>query len=119
MLTLIFLVVLTNPGGPGEPAIDFLASSGEGLQSIIGSQYDIVTWQPRGLEGSLPLANCSSPNTNSTLSKSKFLQRRGEPANSTGEILETAYKEAKEMGEHCEEVIGGMYPPKSPPHTPS
>ncbi|RDW65802.1 uncharacterized protein DSM5745_09541 [Aspergillus mulundensis] len=51
--------LLTNPGGPGSSGIDFLANgAGEGLSTITGGYYDIVSWDPRGVGDAKPLLAC-------------------------------------------------------------
>ncbi|KAK7468238.1 hypothetical protein VKT23_002747 [Stygiomarasmius scandens] len=46
--------VLTNPGGPGGSGIDFILGNGKTLQKTIGSQFDIVGFDPRGIAFSTP-----------------------------------------------------------------
>ncbi len=40
--------VLMNPGGPGGSGVSTLTSIGQQLSSIIGNQYDIISFDPRG-----------------------------------------------------------------------
>ncbi|PBK84153.1 hypothetical protein ARMGADRAFT_1088619 [Armillaria gallica] len=40
--------VLMNPGGPGSSGVSTLTSIGQQLSSIIGNQYDIISFDPRG-----------------------------------------------------------------------
>ncbi|KAJ7597919.1 TAP-like protein-domain-containing protein [Mycena floridula] len=49
--------VLFNPGGPGGSGVDELVASGPALASIIGSQFDLVSFDPRGIGRSTPLAD--------------------------------------------------------------
>ncbi|KAK0445904.1 TAP-like protein-domain-containing protein [Armillaria borealis] len=44
--------VLINPGGPGRSGVTTLVSSGPLLASIIGNQYDIISFDPRGVGNS-------------------------------------------------------------------
>ena len=44
-------IVVTNPGGPGGSAADALRSLGSG---VIHEQFDIVSWDPRGIGNSSP-----------------------------------------------------------------
>ncbi|SJL15398.1 uncharacterized protein ARMOST_18895 [Armillaria ostoyae] len=46
--------VLINPGGPGHSGVTTLVSSGPLLASIIGNQYDIISFDPRGVGNSTP-----------------------------------------------------------------
>ncbi|KAK0229647.1 hypothetical protein EDD85DRAFT_939884 [Armillaria nabsnona] len=48
--------VLMNPGGPGASGVVYLASIGSLITSIIGNQYDIISFDPRGLGNSTPRA---------------------------------------------------------------
>jgi pimeloyl-ACP methyl ester carboxylesterase len=53
-------MILTNPGGPGNSGVDSILTYGDVLQSVIGTNYDIVAFDPRGIGNSIPLANCSA-----------------------------------------------------------
>ncbi|KAK0504492.1 TAP-like protein-domain-containing protein [Armillaria luteobubalina] len=48
--------VLMNPGGPGDSGVTTLVSSGPLLGSIVGNQYDIISFDPRGVGNSTPRA---------------------------------------------------------------
>ncbi|KAK0436830.1 Alpha/Beta hydrolase protein, partial [Desarmillaria tabescens] len=48
--------VLMNPGGPGASGVAIMVSLGSLLASIIGNQYDIVSFDPRGVGNSTPRA---------------------------------------------------------------
>ncbi|KAL2798654.1 Alpha/Beta hydrolase protein [Aspergillus keveii] len=51
--------LLTNPGGPGSSGIDFLLNgAGEGISTITGGFYDIISWDPRGVGTAEPLLQC-------------------------------------------------------------
>ena len=40
--------VLINPGGPGGSGVDFVAAAGPLLSTIIGPEFDIIGFDPRG-----------------------------------------------------------------------
>ncbi|KAF8876145.1 alpha/beta hydrolase fold-domain-containing protein [Infundibulicybe gibba] len=46
--------VLVNPGGPGGSGVDFVVRSGEAMSKILGPQFDIVGFDPRGVARSTP-----------------------------------------------------------------
>ncbi|SJL15399.1 uncharacterized protein ARMOST_18896 [Armillaria ostoyae] len=48
--------VLINPGGPGSSGVSALTILGQQLASIIGNQYDIISFDPRGVGNSTPRA---------------------------------------------------------------
>ncbi|KAK0221351.1 TAP-like protein-domain-containing protein [Armillaria fumosa] len=48
--------VLMNPGGPGGSGVSTLTIFGQLLASIIGNQYDIISFDPRGVGNSTPRA---------------------------------------------------------------
>lgn len=48
--------LLLNFGGPGSSGIDILADSGRAVvPAEIGNRFDLVTWDPRGVQRSLPV----------------------------------------------------------------
>ncbi|TDZ74174.1 Tripeptidyl aminopeptidase [Colletotrichum trifolii] len=52
-------MILINPGGPGGSGITLARTAGALLQSAIGSNYDIVGFDPRGVGLSSPLPDCA------------------------------------------------------------
>ena len=52
--------LLINPGGPGDSGIDDLPGELRSLTATLQNRFDIVTWDPRGVERSAPV-HCSDP----------------------------------------------------------
>ncbi|EME38905.1 hypothetical protein DOTSEDRAFT_92189 [Dothistroma septosporum NZE10] len=50
--------ILLNPGGPGGSGAEFVFRRGKQLQDIIGEGFHLLSFDPRGINGSLPLASC-------------------------------------------------------------
>ncbi|KAF8994597.1 TAP-like protein-domain-containing protein [Cyathus striatus] len=48
--------VLLNPGGPGESGVDMVVARGDAFSGILGPQFDIVGFDPRGVGRSTPRA---------------------------------------------------------------
>ncbi|KAJ7204027.1 TAP-like protein-domain-containing protein [Mycena haematopus] len=46
--------VLINPGGPGGSGVDMVAKGGSLLSTIVGPEFDIVGFDPRGVGRSIP-----------------------------------------------------------------
>ncbi|KAG6848122.1 hypothetical protein H0H93_003224 [Arthromyces matolae] len=49
--------ILLNPGGPGGSGIDFALRAGEPISAIVGPQFDLVGFDPRGIGRSTPGAS--------------------------------------------------------------
>ncbi|KAL7787451.1 Alpha/Beta hydrolase protein [Trichoderma ceciliae] len=50
--------ILYNPGGPGASGVGSFYSIAPDLISIIGEGFNIISFDPRGINGSTPLASC-------------------------------------------------------------
>ncbi|KAK7057859.1 Abhydrolase-4 domain-containing protein [Favolaschia claudopus] len=46
--------VLVNPGGPGGSGVSFILSRGAHLSTIVGPEFDIIGFDPRGVARSTP-----------------------------------------------------------------
>ncbi|QRV92027.1 Abhydrolase domain-containing protein [Ceratobasidium sp. AG-Ba] len=51
-----------NPGGPGGSGVEFVVG-GDVIMNTVGGQYDLVSWDPRGVGYSVPLAECFATGT--------------------------------------------------------
>ncbi|HEY4409276.1 MAG TPA: alpha/beta hydrolase [Acidimicrobiia bacterium] len=52
--------LLINPGGPGDSGVDDLPGELNSLTATLQNRFDIVSWDPRGVERSAPV-HCSDP----------------------------------------------------------
>ena len=50
--------LLINPGGPGGSGTEFIYRRGKQLSTIVGPGYHILSFDPRGVNGSIPVASC-------------------------------------------------------------
>lgn len=50
--------LLLNPGGPGGSGFEFLHRRGEQLSTIVGEGFHLLSFDPRGVNGSTPQALC-------------------------------------------------------------
>ncbi|KAI0791570.1 TAP-like protein-domain-containing protein [Irpex lacteus] len=58
-------IILINPGGPGGSGAGFAGRAGSQLQAIVGEDWDIVGFDPRGTGvDSQPLTKCFTGQTN-------------------------------------------------------
>ena len=97
-------MILLNPGGPGGSGVDFLIADGALLSRVIGTSYDLVAFDPRGIGSSIPLANCSVSEVSLPLQRRLLKIVGPELPDST---LENVYSQAKLFGRACEAAIGG------------
>ena len=47
--------ILVNPGGPGASAVDFLETAGTVVSAEVRDEYDLVAFDPRGVQRSAPV----------------------------------------------------------------
>ncbi|OAA70739.1 Alpha/beta hydrolase fold-1 [Akanthomyces lecanii RCEF 1005] len=50
--------LLVNPGGPGASGISYVYGAGEKLSKLIGEDFHIIGFDPRGVNSSTPEATC-------------------------------------------------------------
>ncbi|KAK0656956.1 TAP-like protein-domain-containing protein [Cercophora newfieldiana] len=50
--------VFFNPGGPGGSGVWALRDHGRDLQAVVGEEFDIVSFDPRGVGASVPRVEC-------------------------------------------------------------
>ncbi|CEJ83061.1 hypothetical protein VHEMI03092 [[Torrubiella] hemipterigena] len=50
--------LFVNPGGPGGSGVNFIFRKGKAIQEIVGQDFHILSFDPRGVNGSKPQAIC-------------------------------------------------------------
>lgn len=50
--------LLLNPGGPGGSGIEFIFRRGKQLSDIVGDGFHLLSFDPRGINASTPMASC-------------------------------------------------------------
>ncbi|KAK4222853.1 Alpha/Beta hydrolase protein [Podospora fimiseda] len=50
--------ILLNPGGPGGSGVEFLYRRGKQLNAIVGENFHLLSFDPRGVNQSVPRADC-------------------------------------------------------------
>ncbi|KAK3313169.1 Alpha/Beta hydrolase protein [Apodospora peruviana] len=75
--------ILLNPGGPGGSGSEFLYRRGAQLNTILGDGFHLLSFDPRGVNQSRPLADCyPDPETRRNLSP----VRAKRPREDSGEL---------------------------------
>jgi pimeloyl-ACP methyl ester carboxylesterase len=96
-------MILLNPGGPGASGVSEALNNGSMIQAVIGTNWDIIGFDPRGMWLSEPVVNCP---TNTTLGQNITLGSRSVPRVSD-DFYNSFIQWGKELGERCEETAGG------------
>ncbi|HLX78824.1 MAG TPA: alpha/beta fold hydrolase, partial [Acidimicrobiales bacterium] len=50
--------LFTNPGGPGASGVQFLEQNYTGFSARLRANFNLVSWDPRGVGASTPAVNC-------------------------------------------------------------
>ncbi|EIN12406.1 hypothetical protein PUNSTDRAFT_130657 [Punctularia strigosozonata HHB-11173 SS5] len=90
--------VLFNPGGPGGSGVLTVRLAGELFQRILGDDYDIIGFDPRGVG----LTEPSVAIFNDERERAAWQLKRGPAYNATDDALARAYARAQVMGSLAE-----------------
>lgn len=94
--------LLVNPGGPGGSGFDFIADSVDYATSeALQSQYDVVGFDPRGVNRSTPVSCASDP---AQLDEYIYGITPGEKG--SDEWIAASTAESAEFAQHCLEETG-------------
>jgi pimeloyl-ACP methyl ester carboxylesterase len=107
-------MILGNPGGPGGSGISFLFELASFAVPILGSNFDLVSWDPRGIGYALPSANCTlSGNLTTPALKRRAFDKIYGPELAP-EYFENNYAVDYQAAKDCGSSIGG--PQDAGPH---
>lgn len=96
-------MLLTNPGGFGLSGVDFIRDAGDIVLAAVGTNWDIVGFDVRGVGSSVPLADCGNSTSTTT---SLDISLRSVPRLS-GEFHQARIDAGIELGERCQQKMGG------------
>lgn len=100
-------VLMANYGGPGDLGVqELLLTAAQGVQ-IIGSNYDFVSFDPRGIGYSIPLANCSASVASSTAPLTRRFVDQLHGPRFSAKFFASFYQSQKTLGQQCQATIGG------------
>jgi pimeloyl-ACP methyl ester carboxylesterase len=101
-------MILANPGGPGDPGTSWIMQGAESVAGFLGTNYDLVSWDPRGVGYALPAANCTlSSNITVPTSKRRGLDKLYGPEIPV-QYFENSYEVWHHAGQVCKSQIGGQ-----------
>lgn len=92
-----------NPGGPGGSGTSFIKSTGNKISKIVGPQFDLLGFDPRGTGATTPRAKCFASEAQSKI----WDLQQGPLLNISDNSIPLARSRERIMGELCLEVMGG------------
>ncbi|KAM0189669.1 hypothetical protein ACHAPA_008774 [Fusarium lateritium] len=95
--------IVLIPGGPGNSGVDLLLSSAAMVNQLLGEQYNIVSFDPRGVNNSGPSLDCFSGNPEAR-SAFQRLHNTG-ITNVSSTSLEEQYYSSSIYGEWCNNAV--------------
>ncbi|CRG83254.1 Putative hydrolase Mb2248c [Talaromyces islandicus] len=100
--------IVLSPGGPGNSGIDLLLTSRTLAGQIFGEQYNIVSFDPRGVNNSGLGLDCFSGNTEARLTFNRLHSTGATNVSSTS--LEEQYYSSSIYGEWCNYAVENESP---------
>ncbi|KAJ7720861.1 TAP-like protein-domain-containing protein [Mycena maculata] len=102
--------IFTNPGGPGGSGHSGLLRTGPLLSNIFEGKFDIVSWDPRGVNMTTPRISCHPTNFHRELyalsHDSGDLDFNGADIATLNKSLLTTSARAKLLTEMCRDAVG-------------
>lgn len=96
--------ILLNPGGPGGSGVEFIYRMGKRLKGIVGEDFHLLGFDPRGVNGSQPAALCY-PDNDTRMKRSPLCA--ADPIRDSAEL----YGWSQNLALACKETTGehGLY----------
>jgi pimeloyl-ACP methyl ester carboxylesterase len=99
--------LLINPGGPGNSGVSDLPAELRSLTATLQNRFDIVSWDPRGIQRSAPV-RCSDPNAKPSSGGGDGGGSTIDPAPTKPEDQQTLADAYKAVGEACLQWSGDL-----------
>lgn len=96
--------LIIGPGGPGSSGVDVIQESGALIQSIVGTEYDIVSFDPRGVSRTTPLISFFP----SSAERITWDLGNGPIINATPNALALTYARAQVLGDIAQKNNGNV-----------
>jgi len=94
-------ILLVNPGGPGGDGLPLAAEIASGLKASVAADYDIVSFDPRGVGSSVPQLSCEP---------SFFDGARPNDVPANAAAITVLENRAKTYAADCEQKFGWLLP---------
>ncbi|KAJ7250341.1 TAP-like protein-domain-containing protein [Mycena rebaudengoi] len=97
--------ILVNPGGPGGSGVDFVLGRGKQLSTILGPEFDIIGFDPRGIARSTPRVSFFETRVAREIYTGNTARR--ESLNSSDDAISRAYAHSLILGQLASERDAG------------
>ena len=98
--------IFLNPGGPGGSGVGLIDRRGKNISRIVGPAYDVLSFDPRGIGYTTPLASCFD----SKAQRDIWASQEGHRLMNASDGSVAIYRaRAKMLGERCAHRIGGEW----------
>ncbi len=98
--------IFLNPGGPGGSGVDFLERVGTNISRIVGPSFDVLSFDPRGIGRTTPLASCFETASQRAIWAT---QEGHQLIDASDESLGIIHARAEVLAERCKEQLGGEW----------
>ncbi|KAK7032378.1 hypothetical protein VNI00_013126 [Paramarasmius palmivorus] len=105
--------ILFNPGGPGGSGVDLVHLAGQRLATVVGPQFDIVGFDPRGVARSTPRVSWYD----SRVERALWSRPRAKELNHSSDSVGSYWASSKITGQLAEERAGDILPHMQTDHT--
>jgi pimeloyl-ACP methyl ester carboxylesterase len=99
--------ILFNPGGPGESGVNFLRTNAKSLSHPIGSQYNFISFDPRGVGQSGLLLSCSPSIKDDKVLTRKLKSVRRSKSPSEFQLAKAKMKSCSAANKHTDAKYAG------------
>ncbi|RYP66543.1 hypothetical protein DL770_008785 [Monosporascus sp. CRB-9-2] len=99
--------ILIIPGGPGSSGISLLLTLGMTASQVLGEQYNLVSFDPRGVNNSGLALDCFLGNTEAREAFNRIYKTGATNTSSTS--LQTQYYSSRIYGEWCNNAVRGNF----------
>ena len=96
--------IFLNPGGPGGSGVGYIERRGRDISLIVGSSYDVLSFDPRGIGYTTPQISCFDTRSQRDIWDT---QDGHEILAVNGTSAGIFRARAELLGERCEERLGG------------
>ncbi|KKP06681.1 hypothetical protein THAR02_01170 [Trichoderma harzianum] len=100
--------IIINPGGPGGSGVDLLLTNQALAGQMFGDQYNVISYDPRGVNNSGLIVDCFSGNTEARLVFNR-LHRTG-VTNVSSASFEQQYYSSSIYGDWCNNAVENESP---------